>query len=197
MRILTRLGLVAALQVALLAGCGSGHQAEPAAATRPVVKKVVNSADTLSRSFVAALASTKAGTPPIPVQVRFDLREHPQAGQPADVDVALVATSGTLDRIFGKVHGEEGLTVVSGEEIPDTQKPVEGVPVHHAVQVLPKQDGIYELTVDVSAEAGGILSTQAFTIPLVAGTGIADLPTTGTVSAPVAAGKPPAAAAGH
>jgi hypothetical protein len=46
--------------------------------------------------------------------------------------------------------------------------------------------------VNVSVDAGGIVSTQAFTVPLLAGQGIADLPTTGTVSAPVAATKPPA-----
>jgi hypothetical protein len=63
------------------------------------------------------------------------------------------------------------------------------------VQVLAKDDGMYEVTVDVSVDSGGILSTQAFTIPVLAGKGIADLPTTGTVSAPVAATKPPAA--GH
>jgi hypothetical protein len=198
MRTLTGLALVSVLQLTLLAGCGSSHKGEPAAAAGPVTKKAVNSTDTtLARTFVAAVASIKPGTPPIPVQVKFALHEHPQPGQPADMDLALIATSGTLDSIVGKVHGEEGLTVVSGDEIPETQKPVEGVPITHTLQVLPKQDGIYELTVDVSVEAGGILSTQAYTIPLLAGKGMPDLPTTGTVTTPVAAGKPPAATPAH
>jgi hypothetical protein len=195
MRILTRLAVFSALPLMLLAGCGSGHNPGPAAA--PVVKKVVNPADALARNLVAAVASTKAGTPPIPVQVKFALHEHPQAGEPTDMDLVLVPTAGTLDRIYGTVHGEDGLTVVSGEELPEKQRPLEGAPIHHTVQLLAKQGGIYELTVDVSTDAGGIVSAQSFSIPVLAGNGMADLPTTGTVSAPVAAAKPPAPAPGH
>jgi hypothetical protein len=197
MRILTRLAVFSALPLVLLAGCGSGHTPGPAAAAGPVVKKKVNPEDALSRSLVAAVASTKAGTPPIPVQVKFALHDHPQAGEPADMDLVLVATAGTLDRIYGKVRGEDGLTVVKGEDLPETQKPLQGAPIHHTVQVLARQDGIYELTVDVSTDAGGIVSAQSFSIPVLAGNGMADLPTTGTVSAPVAAAKPPAPAPGH
>ena len=190
MRILTRVALLAAIQGLLLAGCG--HDAAPAAAAKRAEKKAANPVDALSRSLVAAVPSVKAGTRPIPVQVKFALREHPRAGAPAEMDLALVPTTGTLDRMSGKVEGEEGLSIVSGADLADAQKPVEGVPVHYTLQVLAKQDGIYELTVNVSVDAGGIVSTQAFTVPLLAGQGIADLPTTGTVSAPVAATKPPA-----
>ncbi|HEY1492804.1 MAG TPA: hypothetical protein VGF35_09265 [Steroidobacteraceae bacterium] len=193
---LTRLAVFSVLPLWLLAGCGSGHHPAPAVAASSAVKKPATPADPLARNLVAAVAILKAGTPPIPVQVKFLLREHPQAGTPADMDIALVPTTGTLDRISAKVDGEEGLAVVSGAQLPDTQKPAEGVAVHHSVQVLAKDDGIYTLTVNVSVDAGGILSTQAFTIPVLAGRGMADLPTTGTVSAPVAA-KPPAAAPGH
>ncbi len=195
MRILTRLAVCSALPALLLAGCGSGHDTAPAAAASTAVKKAANPQDALSRSLVAAVPSVKAGTAPIPVQVKFALHEHPQAGTPVEMDLALIPTTGTLDRLFGKVEGEEGLSVVSGAELPDTQKPQEGAAVHHTLQLLARQDGIYELTVNVSADSGGILSTQAFTIPVLAGNGMADLPTTGTVSAPVAATRPPAA--GH
>ena len=179
----------------LLAGCGSAHDPAPAATTSTAVKKAASPEDALSRSLVAAVASVKPGTPPIPVQVKFALREHPQAGTPEEMDLAIIPTTGTLDRVFGKVEGEEGISVPSGADLPDTQKPAEKTPIHHTLQVLAQQDGIYELTVNVSVDAGGILSTQAFTIPLLVGKGMADLPTTGTVSAPVAATKPPAA--GH
>ncbi len=197
MRPLISIAVLFALQLPLLAACGSGHDAGPARPAGPITKRAVNPADTLGRDFVAAVASVKAGTPAIPVQVKFALHEHPQAGQPATVEIALTATAGTLDRMSGKVHGEDGLTVVSGEDLPDTQKPVEGTPVRHTVQLLPKQDGIFELTVDVTVDAGGITSTQGFSIPLLAGSGIADLPTTGTVTAPVTAARPPGSPAAH
>lgn len=192
MRILIRLAVCPALALQLLAGCGAGHDAPPAAATSTAVRKAANPADALARSLVAAVPSVKAGTPPIPVQVKFSLHDHPQAGTPVEMDLAVIPTAGTIDRVFGKVEGEEGLSVVSGAELPNTQKPLEGVAVHHTLQLLAKQDGIYELTVNVSVDSGGILSTQAFAIPVLAGRGMADLPTTGTVSAPVAATKPPA-----
>ncbi len=194
MRILTTLAVCSALSVPL-AGCGSGHQGASAAAASTAVKKAAAPTDELSRSHVAAVASVKAGTPPIPVQVKFSLHDHPQVGTPVDMDLAVIPTTGTLDRVFGKVAGEEGLAVVSGAELPETQKPLEGAAMHHALQLLANKDGIYELTVTVSVDSGGILSTQAFTIPVLAGNGMAELPTTGTVSAPVAATKP--AGPGH
>jgi hypothetical protein len=196
MRILTRLAVFSALPVLLLAGCGSGHNDAPATAAT-AVRKAARPIDPLALNLVAAVASVKAGTPPIPVQVKFALAAHPQANEPVDMDVALIAIAGTLDRMFGKVEGEEGLTVVSGADLAETQKPVEDVAAHHPLQILAKQDGIYELTVTVSADAGGILSTQSFTIPVLVGKGMADLPVTGTVSAPVTAAKPPATAPGH
>jgi hypothetical protein len=196
MRILTRLAVFSALTVLLLAGCG-GHSDAPAAAAAAAVKKAAKPVDPLALNLVAAVASVKAGTPAIPVQVKFALGTYPQVNEPADMDIALIATTGTIDRIFGKVEGEEGLTVVSGADLAETQKPVEEVAAHHPLQILAKQDGIYELTVTVSADAGGVVSTQSFTIPVLVGKGMADLPTTGTVSAPVAAAKPPAAAPGH
>jgi hypothetical protein len=197
MRPLTSVAVVSALQLTLLAGCGSGHGPGPSTTPSQVARKAARPGDSLGREFVAAVPSVKPGTPPIPVQVKFALHEHPQAGQAAAMDLALIATTGTLDHLAAKVRGEDGLVVTAGEEVPGTQKPVEGVPVRAALQLMPKQDGIYELTVDVTVDAGAIVSNQSFSIPVVVGNGIADLPTTGTVSAPVAATKPPAGAPGH
>jgi len=196
MRILMRLA-VCAVPVLLSAGCGSSHDGAPAVTAGAPVRKAAQPVDPLALNLVAAVATVKAGTPPIPVQVKFALGAHPQANQPADIDIALIATAGTLDRISGKVDGEDGLTVVAGADLPETQKPVEEVATHHPVQILAQADGIYELTVTVAADAGGIVSTQSFTIPVLVGKGMADLPTPGTVSAAVAAAKPPATAPGH
>jgi hypothetical protein len=190
MRILTT-AVVSGLLLVLLAGCGSGKN--PAATAAAVVKKKMTPADPLAPFLVAAVASTKAGTPPIPVQVKFALKQHPQAGQPVDLELVLTPTAGTLERLSGRVQGEEGIQIVSGETLPVTDKPLEGVPVHHIVQLTPGKDGIYQLTVDVVADAGGVPTTQSFSIPVVAGQGMADLGT-GTVSAPTVAGKPAAPA---
>lgn len=194
MQILTRTAVLAGLLLVCLAGCGSGQN--PSASAAPVVKKKVAPADPLSPFLVAAVASTKAGTPPIPVQVKFALKDHPQPGQAVDLELVLVPTAGTLERLSGKVQAEEGIAIVSGETLPVTDKPLEGVPVHHTVQVTASKDGIYELTVEVVADAGGVPSAQSFSIPVVAGQGMADLGG-GTVSAPTVAGKPSTPAPAH
>ena len=97
MRILTTLAVCSALPV-LLAGCGSGHDATPAAAASTAVRKAAAPADPLARSLVAAVASVKAGTPPIPVQVKFSLHDHPQVGTPVDMDLAVIPTTGCRPR---------------------------------------------------------------------------------------------------
>jgi hypothetical protein len=194
MRILTRTAVVSGLWLVAAAGCG-GH--DPAAtAAAPVTHKAATPADPLAPLLVAAVPITKPGTPPIPVQVKFALKEHPEAGTPADLELVLIPTAGTLERLTGKVTGEEGLTVVSGGAIPDTDKPLDGVPVHHSLSIQAADDGIYVLTVDIEADAGGLASTQSFTIPVIAGKGMADLGG-GTVSAPAVAGKPAAPAPAH
>ena len=83
-----------------------------------------------------------------------------------------------LDRIYGKVEGEEGLERGRvGASCPGRRSRVEGVPIQHSFKVLPKQDGIYTLTATLSGwTAGGQVSTQAFSIPIIAGRGFPDLP---------------------
>ena len=191
MRILTSLIAFSSLPLALLAACGSGHTPDPAAAA-PVAHTAAKAADTPSVTLVAAVASTKAGTPPIPVQVKFALHEHPQAGDATEMDLVLIPRSEAIERVFGTVQGEEGLTVVSGADLAETHKPVEGVPIKYTLKVLAQQDGIYELTATVSVDMGGILSSQIYAIPVLAGRGMADLPAAGTVTAPSVAGKPAA-----
>jgi hypothetical protein len=172
MRIIT---LAAALVgLALVGGCGSGKkatQAGPAAAT----KKTQHTDDAIAR-MVAGVTSVKPGSTPLPLQLKFDLRQRPEVAQPLDVDLAVIPLSGAIDRVFGKVAGEEGLELVSGGDLQEATKPVEGVPIQYSLRVLPKQDGIYTLTANISVDAGGVISTQTYTIPVIAGQGIPDLP---------------------
>ena len=46
------------------------------------------------------------------MQVKFDLQRKPEVAQPLDVTIAIVPTASNLDRVFGKVEGEEGLEMV-------------------------------------------------------------------------------------
>jgi len=88
----------------------------------------------------------------------------------------IVPLTGTLDRVSGKVEADDGLELVDGGQIPPTDRPVQGVPIEHLIKVLPKRDGIFTFSAILTMEAGGQSSTEMFSIPLIAGAGLKDLP---------------------
>ena len=190
MRIITLAAVLVGL--ALAGGCGSSHKATQAANTAAAAKKTQRADDGLAR-MVAGVTSVKPGSTPLPLQLKFDLRERPQVAQPLDVDLVVIPLSGAIDRVFGKVVGEEGLDLASGGDLQEAAKPVEGVPIQYSVKVLPKQDGIYFLTANISVDSGGVISTQTYTMPVIAGQGIPDLPTAPAPKAPATAASRPAA----
>ena len=188
----------ALLIAALLGGCGSSHEETPATRAATRAKKALNPQDVLARSLVGAATSVKPGSSPIPVQVKFALLGRPDVAQPVDIDLAILPTASNLDRIFGKVEGEEGLELVGSGELEPAEKPVENTPIKRTIKVLPKKNGIYLLTAVVSVDMGGQVSTQSYSIPVIAGTGIPDLPTkpvTAAAPATTASASPPATAA--
>jgi hypothetical protein len=186
----------ALLMAALLAGCGSSHDESPAGRAAMRAKKALNPKDALTRRLVGAVTSTKPGSTPIPVQVKFALLARPDVGQPVDIDLSIMPTAGNLDRISGRVEGEEGLELVGSGELEPADKPVENTPIERTLQVLPKKSGIYLLTAAVSVDAGGQVSTQTYSIPVIAGSGIPDLPAKpAAAAAPATTASAPATAA--
>ena len=161
---------------ALVAGCGSrspGAGARPAAG-KPVSRSTLNASDELLRNMVGAVAANKPSA--LPIQVKFELRDRPQVGQPVELDLAIVPMSASVDRVSGKVEGEEGVEVVEGAQIAPTDRPAEGTPIRQSVKVLPRQDGIFTVRVVVTVDAAGQTSSEAYAIPLIAGSGTPDLP---------------------
>jgi hypothetical protein len=161
---------------ALLVACGSrssGDAVKPTAA-KAVTSKAVNPADQLSRNMVSAVAANKPST--LPIQVKFELEDRPQVGQPLDIELAIVPMSASVDRVFGKVEGEEGLEVVGGGEIGPTDHPAEGTPIRQSVKVLPKQEGILTVHAVMTVDAGGQTSSEAYAVPLIAAGGAPDAP---------------------
>jgi hypothetical protein len=159
----------------VLSGCGSGPNSAPAgSATHPAVPKTLKPADPQSRNMVSAVPATKGGS--LPVQVKFRLRERPDVAQPLEVDLAIVPVSAVLERVAGKVEVEDGLELVEGGEIPATDRPAEGVTIQHTVKVLPKRDGIFTMTAVLTLDSLGRSSNETFSIPVIAGSGMPDLP---------------------
>jgi len=152
---------------ALFSGCGSsGNGTTPQSGTKSLAKKTVNPADEISRNMVSAVASNKPST--LPVQVKFELRDRPDVGQPVALDLAIVPMSASVDRVFGKVEGEDGLELVEGAEIAASDRPPEGVPIRHSVKVLPKRAGIFTVRASLTVDAAGVASTESYSIPLIA-----------------------------
>jgi hypothetical protein len=177
----------------LLAACGSGKEGASGSSSH-VAKKAMSPAEQLSRSLVSGVTQTKPGSAPLPVQVKFALQAKPEPAQPLDVTISIVPTASNLDRVFGKVEGEEGLELVSSGELEGAERPAENTPIERTVKVLPKQDGIYTLTTTVSVDMGGSISSQTYVFPVIAGNGLPDLPANTKAAA---AAKPQAAGAPH
>jgi hypothetical protein len=175
----------------LLAGCGWGSPSGAAAGkgtTRPITRKALSAADEVARTMVSAVAANKPST--VPVQVKFDVRDHPDVGQPVEVDLAIVPMSGSVDRVSGKVEADEGIEVVDGAEIAATDRPAEGTPIRHSVKVLPKREGIFTVRAVVTVDASGQSSTETYAIPLIAAGGTPGQPGKPTTGPAVASAAP-------
>jgi hypothetical protein len=182
---------------ALLGGCGS-HSSGTAGGTpaKAVAAKPVKPIDELSRDMVSAVASNKPST--LPLQVKFELRDRPDVGQPVELDLAIVPMSASVDRVSGKVEAEDGIQLLEGSEIAAAERPVEGVPIHHHLKVVPKREGIYTVRALLTVDAAGVPSSDAYSLPVIVAT--AEPTASAAATAPVRAsethpGPPPTAAA--
>ena len=180
---------------AVVGGCGSGNGPGAGKAKNQSHRKAEPAVNGLSSGMVAAVAPPGAG--PSSLQVKFELQGRPDVAQPVDVDVVIVPVFGTVDRISGKFTAEDGLEIVSGQDLPVADRPVEGTPIHYSLKVLPKRDGIFTLTAVLTVDAAGQSTTQTFAIPVIAGAGLADVPPRAPADTPAESGAPQPAAAGH
>jgi len=188
MRSLCRNIAPALAAAALLGGCGS-HSSGPAGGTpaKAVAGKSVKPIDELSRNMVSAVAN-KPST--LPLQVKFELRDRPDVGQPAELDLAIVPMSASVDRVSGKVEAEDGIEVLEGSEIAAAERPVEGVPIHHHFKVVPKREGIYTVRALLTVDASGVPSSDAYSMPVIVAAASAESSGTPGPTAPAAATAP-------
>jgi hypothetical protein len=158
-----------------LSACGSGKSdgTEGVSSSTGIHPRKASPANqAMMRDMTGALAGNRTS---VPVQVRFHLRERPDIGQPVDVDLAIVPAA-EIDRVSGQVQTDDGLDLISGAQIPPTDRPAQGSPIAHSLKVLPKRDGIFTFNVVLSVEYAGQNVTQTYSMPIIAGSGITGLP---------------------
>ncbi|HEY4213005.1 MAG TPA: hypothetical protein VGM84_16105 [Steroidobacteraceae bacterium] len=167
----------------LLTGCG--------AADTPVAHALnPKKAQAKPKQRTAVDASTADMTPAVnlskstgPLEVKFEVRSRPEPGQPLDIDFALIPSDAIL-RVMMKVEGDRGLELVKGSDPLTVERPGVGVPIRRTVTVVPKADGIYVLTATVTTAVEGDSKTLTYSVPLIAGAGLADVSSkTSTASA--------------
>jgi hypothetical protein len=176
MQTVTRTLTLCVAAIALLSGCGSRQGASNSSTRTPAAaRKTANPADAISANMVSAVVLNKTAS--VPIEVRFELKERPRVAQPVQVDLVMVPLSGAVDRVSARVQAEDGLDLVDGAEIPATDRPAEGVPIRHTIRVQPRQDGIFIVSAVVTVvDASGGTSSQTFSMPVIAGAGMPDLP---------------------
>jgi hypothetical protein len=167
---------VAALLLGLN-GCGSSSS-ESGDAVHANQKKAPShrlAGDPSNRSPEDMVTAVSAGKGGPPVGLKFELRSTPQAGQPFDVDFAILPNAQAIDRIDARFQGGEDLAVVEGGDLAAVEKPAQGTVIRHVVQLLPKEDGIFTVTAAVTVDLGNDSITRTFTIPVIVGEGLPEL----------------------
>ena len=164
------------------AGCGSNNQPGPTQAkVAAPVKKAPSPADNLSPYLVSAVTTGKSGATML--QVKYELSGRPDVGEPVDVDLVIIPQADNIDSISGTVQGDDGVEITSGETIPPAEKPTFGNPIHRALKVRAKRDGIFTLSAAMTIETGGQALAPIYAMPIIAGNGL------GEAGAPPAPGK--------
>jgi hypothetical protein len=157
----------------MLTACESSDDAgdaggNSAPVSKPAANRPVKSA---SADMVTAVSAKGGGM----VELGFAIQKRPKVGEPVEIEFA-ITPSVDLERVFARFQAAEGLQIVSGAETDHLEKPAKGVPVSHVVTLLPKTDGIFYVTAVVLADSDKESVARTFTVPLIAGQGLTELP---------------------
>jgi hypothetical protein len=135
------------------------------AAKKPLPADARAGADAL---VTAVSSSTGQGA----VELKFNLKQHPQVGQSADLELVLTPNV-NLHRLYATFQVSEGLELRSGGEIAGKEKLAARESLSHLVTFVPKRDGIFYVSAVVVSDAQDTSTSRAYSIPVIAGAGLA------------------------
>jgi len=157
---------------ASLSGCGSAGSDEASGSSGGQAPGGARPPTAAQADMVAAVSVNRsAGL----VDLKFSLARRPRVGEPVEIELALTPMV-DLERLFARFQVAEGLRLVSGEETEHLEHPAPGVPLGHKLTIVPKTDGIFYITAVVLADSDKESIARTFTIPIIAGQGLAELP---------------------
>lgn len=154
---------------AALSGCESSEQHNPAETSGSSGKPKKPGA---GKDMVAAVSASKT---PGAVDLRFVLVGKPAVGQPVEIRTSLTPTA-ELELLFARFQASEGMELVKGAETQHYERPAVGEELSHTVTVIPKADGIYNITATVLTDSASDSIARTYTIPIIAGAGLPELP---------------------
>jgi hypothetical protein len=163
-----------------LAACGSSDP-DPTASTPTSGKPKA------ARAVPDMVAAVSASKTPSPVDVNFALAARPDVGKPVDLRIVLTPNV-ELDRVYARFQPSDGLDLVKGGETGHLERPAVGTDIDHTLTVTPKADGIFYVTATVISDSSTESVSRVYSIPIIAGAGLPELP-------PAAAQANPAQAA--
>jgi hypothetical protein len=154
-----------------LLGCdGGGEATQGGAAPSAAAKKAASAQAKLATTMVSAVSS---GGGTVPVDVKFELLQRPEVGQAASIAFAFIPVA-PLDRLYARFQPDDSLEVVSGSQTEQFARPAVGEPVPHTLVVRPKRDGVFAVQVTVLMDSETESLSRVFSVPLIAGSGVAE-----------------------
>ncbi len=168
---------VAVVLATIIGLCDCGSSGPDAAATIGGKPKPGPAAQAPGRpDMVAAVSASK--TPGL-LEVRFALSARPVVGQPLDIQVALIPTV-DLERVYARFQAGEGLDLVKGAETRHFEHATPGMALEHTLTVTARSDGIFYITATVVTDSATESVARNYSIPIIAGAGIPELPAANT-----------------
>lgn len=176
----------------LIAACSDSAPEEgartSAAAPKPTVPKA-----TAGAQMVAAVAAGKTVTA---VGVHFSLGKAPRVGTALPVEIAVIAHE-PFTSLRARFEGQDGLTVVSGQELAPQKDVKAETVIGHQLTLTPAREGVFMVTVNVDTEGKEGIVSRIFSIPVIVAPAAAPEPAPAAASAAeTAAGEAPAADSG-
>ena len=147
----------------LLAGCGDPPPDEAARRSSAAARSSASKAATGNAQMVAAVSSGKSVTA---VSMHFSLGSTPRVATALPVDIAVI-THEEFTSLRVHFESQDGLTLVSGEDLPPRLEVKAEATLQHQLILMPARDGVFMVTAVVDTEVKEGLMSRIFFSPVI------------------------------